>query len=91
LKAVVYLCEENYPKVNQVFLEKNGISFFHLGTHGNKEPFQFIPDHVVLSALDIILDVRNHPILVHCNKGTVSFVIVAAILLTLFGSIEQDA
>ncbi len=70
LKSVVYLCEEPYSKANQAFLEKNGISLFHLGTHGNKEPFQFIPSSTVSSALSVIQDPSNQPILIHCNKGT---------------------
>lgn len=71
LKSVLYLSQEEYPKANKVFLERNGIQLFHLGTHGNKEPFQFIEQEIVRKALLILVDPENHPILVHCNKGTV--------------------
>lgn len=39
------------------------------GIPGNKEPFDNIPEDVIASALVAILDRRNHPILIHCNKG----------------------
>src|SRR5436853_545549 len=36
---------------------------------GNKEPFVEIPVDVIREALESLLDIRNHPLLVHCNKG----------------------
>lgn len=42
------------------------------GIPGNKEPFDNIPEDVICAALVAILDKRNHPILIHCNKGKVS-------------------
>lgn len=30
-----------------------------------------VPDERIVSALSVIFDVRNHPILIHCNKGKV--------------------
>jgi hypothetical protein len=35
---------------------------------GNKEPFIDIPDDKIALALTVLLDRRNHPILIHCNK-----------------------
>lgn len=34
-----------------------------------QEPFDNIPEDVICAALVAILDRRNHPILIHCNKG----------------------
>lgn len=31
-----------------------------------------VPDDKIVAALAVILDVRNHPMLIHCNKGKVS-------------------
>lgn len=70
LRSVVYLCEDPYSTVNCSFLSNNGIRLFHLGTHGNKEPFQFIPAELVQRALSVVSDPANHPVLIHCNKGT---------------------
>ena len=42
------------------------------GIPGNKEPFDNIPEDVISAALVQVLDKRNHPILIHCNKGKVS-------------------
>lgn len=33
-----------------------------------------VPDEKIVAALSVIFDVRNHPILIHCNKGKVRLV-----------------
>jgi hypothetical protein len=38
------------------------------GIPGNKEPFVDIPEDVIRDALEVLLDVRYHPLLIHCNK-----------------------
>lgn len=51
-----------------------GLLLTHLqqfGIPGNKEPFDNIPEDVICAALVAILDRRNHPVLIHCNKGKV--------------------
>ncbi|BGO98356.1 Inositol phosphatase SIW14 [Rhodotorula toruloides] len=69
LKSVMVLVQETYPEENLEFLRSEGIQFFQFGIPGNKEPFVSIPDDKVVDALSVILDVRNHPMLIHCNKG----------------------
>eukprot|EP01137_Pigoraptor_chileana_P014587 Opistho-2@69394 len=69
LKSLLYLCPEPYAENNVGFLTENGIGLFHFGIFGNKEPFVEIPDRVIRQALAVLLDRRNHPILIHCNKG----------------------
>ncbi|ORY90881.1 protein-tyrosine phosphatase, partial [Leucosporidium creatinivorum] len=69
LKSVLTLILEDYPEQNLEFLEAEGIEFFQFGIPGNKEPFVQIPDDKIVAALAVILDVRNHPMLIHCNKG----------------------
>ncbi|KXN70292.1 hypothetical protein CONCODRAFT_7130 [Conidiobolus coronatus NRRL 28638] len=34
-----------------------------------QEPFVDIPEPIIRGALAVLLDKRNHPILIHCNKG----------------------
>ncbi|KAF0539414.1 putative Acetylcholinesterase [Gigaspora margarita] len=46
---------EEYPEQNRKFLEANNIKLMQFGIAGNKEPF--------------VQNQRNHPILIHCNKG----------------------
>jgi len=69
LKSILYLCPEEYSETNQNFLRKHGIKLFHYRIVGNKEPFVDIPEEVIRDALVDLLDERNHPILIHCNKG----------------------
>ncbi|KAI9269075.1 tyrosine phosphatase family-domain-containing protein [Phascolomyces articulosus] len=69
LKSVLTLILEDYPEQNMKFLEERGIKFLQFGIAGNKEPFVQIPEDKISAALAAILDKRNHPMLIHCNKG----------------------
>jgi len=69
LRSVLYLCPEEYPKANREFLAQNGIRLLHFGMNGNKEPFKDIPEDKVRRALAALMDPKNHPLLIHCNKG----------------------
>lgn len=69
LKSVLTLILEEYPEQNTEFLDDEGITFYQFGIPGNKEPFVQIPDDKIAAALVTMLDRRNHPMLVHCNKG----------------------
>nr|CAD1820255.1 unnamed protein product [Ananas comosus var. bracteatus] len=69
LRSIVYLCPEPYPEENAEFLRSHGIRLLQFGIEGNKEPFASIPKAAIIGALKILLDLRNHPILIHCNRG----------------------
>ncbi|KAL0916556.1 hypothetical protein M5K25_014077 [Dendrobium thyrsiflorum] len=69
LRSVVYLCPEEYPEANMEFLNVNGIRLFHFGIEGHKEPFVNIPEEIIREALKVVLDIRNHPLLIHCKRG----------------------
>eukprot|EP00842_Homolaphlyctis_polyrhiza_P001344 jgi/Hompol1/220/HPOL_002461-RA len=69
LKSVMYLCEDDYTEEHLRFWEENNIKVFHLRIAGNKEPFGEIDQADIADALVKVLDDRNHPILLHCNKG----------------------
>ncbi|KAK8674256.1 hypothetical protein V6N13_112550 [Hibiscus sabdariffa] len=80
LRSIVYLCPEPYPESNTEFLKSNEIKLFQFGIDGNKhdhmtalhflsEPFVNIPEDTIREALKLVLDVRNHPVLIHCNRG----------------------
>ncbi|KAL0477465.1 hypothetical protein AKO1_005713 [Acrasis kona] len=69
LKSILYLCPEQYAQANMEFARANGIRILQFGIEGNKEPFVHIPEEAIRSAVAQLLDVRNHPIMIHCNKG----------------------
>ncbi|KAF8369812.1 hypothetical protein HHK36_023910 [Tetracentron sinense] len=69
LRSILYLCPEPYPEPNTEFLKVNGIRLFQFGIEGCKEPFVNIPDDTIREALKVVLDVRNHPLLIHCKRG----------------------
>ncbi|XP_047179057.1 probable tyrosine-protein phosphatase DSP4 isoform X3 [Vigna umbellata] len=34
-----------------------------------QEPFVNIPEDTIREALKVVLDVRNHPVIIHCKRG----------------------
>lgn len=52
------------------FVAKNGITQHVFDIKGTKK--QSIPAETMRNVLDVVLDKRNHPVLVHCNRGRVS-------------------
>ncbi|KAK9727876.1 tyrosine-protein phosphatase siw14 [Basidiobolus ranarum] len=69
LKSIIYLSPEDYSEEQLQFVKENEIQVFHYKIDGNKEPFQEINQADISNALVELLDVRNHPMLIHCNKG----------------------
>ncbi|KAF8092586.1 hypothetical protein N665_0411s0045 [Sinapis alba] len=69
LRSIISLCPEAYPENNMQFLKSNGIKLFQFGIKGYKEPFVNIPDYKIREALKVLLDEKNHPLLIHCNRG----------------------
>ncbi|XP_021273647.1 probable tyrosine-protein phosphatase At1g05000 isoform X2 [Herrania umbratica] len=69
LRSIIYLCPEPYPEANTEFLKSNGIRLFQFGIEGYKEPFVNIPEDTIREALKVVLDARNHPVLIHCKRG----------------------
>ncbi|GAB2274950.1 Tyrosine-protein phosphatase dsp1 [Dionaea muscipula] len=72
LRSIVCLCPEPYPEENKEFLKTNEIKLYQFGIEGYKEPFVNIPQETIREALKVLLDVRNHPVLIHCKRGKVS-------------------
>ncbi|PSS14352.1 Tyrosine-protein like [Actinidia chinensis var. chinensis] len=69
LRSIICMCPEPYPEANAQFVKANGIKLFQFGIEGCKEPFVNIPEDTIREALKVILDERNHPLLIHCNRG----------------------
>lgn len=69
LRSICYLCPEEYGQTNMKFCEEHGVNVLRFPMEGNKEPFLDIPEGIVHRVLSALCDKRNHPILIHCNKG----------------------
>lgn len=75
LRSIVYLGTDDYRANMAEFARAEGIRVFHHRVNMNKEPFTesasalTVDEGQVASALEHVLDRRNHPVLVHCNKG----------------------
>ncbi|CAH9082259.1 unnamed protein product [Cuscuta europaea] len=70
LRSIICLCLEPYPEQNVEFLSSNRIQLFQFGMEGSKEPFVNIPADMIREALKIVLDEKNHPLLIHCKRGS---------------------
>ncbi|KAL2223397.1 tyrosine phosphatase [Thermoascus aurantiacus ATCC 26904] len=69
LKVIITLVDEAYPETHKKFLQENGITHCKIPIQANKDPNIFTPESTVINVLKILLDRRNHPVLVHCNRG----------------------
>lgn len=69
LNSIICLCPEPYPEANLEFLRSHGIRLFHIGMERYKDPFVDMLDDTIREALKVLLDTRNHPVLIHCQKG----------------------
>ncbi|CAN4109938.1 unnamed protein product [Withania somnifera] len=69
LRSIIYLCPEPYPEANMEFLKANDIRLFQFGIKNCKEPFVTIPEEKIREALGVLIDARNHPVLIHCKRG----------------------
>lgn len=72
LKTIVYIGdrkEEDNKGYKAWASEKQGINWIHFYEKSAKEPFTENDRDVIKKTLEIILDSRNLPVLVHSNKG----------------------
>ncbi|KAM1513748.1 hypothetical protein TB2_024863 [Malus domestica] len=76
LRSIIYLCHEPYPEENLEFLRSHNIRLLQFGIKGKTEPSVSILKDTILEALKILIDGRNHPVLIHCKRGKVCEVLV---------------
>ncbi|KAK2873231.1 hypothetical protein FQN49_002504 [Arthroderma sp. PD_2] len=69
LKTIVTLVEEEWSPEYREFVKNSGITSHIIPILANKDPEIYTPASTVVQVLNILLDPRNHPVLVHCNKG----------------------
>nr|XP_043634185.1 tyrosine-protein phosphatase DSP3-like [Erigeron canadensis] len=67
LKSVIFLCKESYPKENLEILNSHNINLFQFGIDGHEKAH--IPKRIISEALKVLIDDRNHPVLIHCKCG----------------------
>ena len=64
------LVQKEFPQGYGAFLHRNGIKHAIFDMKGTKK--EAIPTATMESILRVVLDRRNHPLLIHCNHGKVS-------------------
>ncbi|KAJ2745346.1 tyrosine-protein phosphatase siw14 [Coemansia sp. BCRC 34301] len=69
LRTIVYVFDGASQPYHQQFLATNSIAFKHFYVAANKEPFVEMDHELVAGILAEVLDTRNHPLLIHCNRG----------------------
>ncbi|KAF5462728.1 hypothetical protein F2P56_018711 [Juglans regia] len=69
LRSIIYLCPEPYPEENLDFLRSRNIRLFQFGIEGKTEPSLSNLKDTIMEALKVLIDVRNHPVLIHCKRG----------------------
>jgi len=83
LKTIVSLVQKEYPEGYQAFIETNGIKHVIIEMQGTKKVD--ISHAVMNSVMEIVLDRRNYPILVHCNQGRHRTGCVVAVIRKVMG------
>lgn len=68
-KTIITFVPEPIPGANTTFMSQTGITHHHIPVLANKDPRLSTPTPTVLTILNLMLDKRNHPLLIHCNKG----------------------
>jgi tyrosine-protein phosphatase SIW14 len=67
LKTVVTLVHKDFPVGYRAFLRKNDIRHHVFDMTGTKKAT--IPPELMKNILQLVLDQRNYPLLIHCNHG----------------------
>ncbi|KAK4157676.1 putative tyrosine-protein phosphatase [Chaetomidium leptoderma] len=67
LKTIVTLVRKDFPQGYDAFLHKNDIKHVVFDMKGTKK--EAIPTTTMKAILRVVLDRRNHPLLIHCNHG----------------------
>ncbi|KAL4562994.1 hypothetical protein LXL04_027025 [Taraxacum kok-saghyz] len=71
LRSIIYLCPEPYPEENLEFLNANAIQLHQFGIQKSKDknPIMEIQEGKIHDALRVLIDPKNHPVLIHCKRG----------------------
>ncbi|KAK4189837.1 putative tyrosine-protein phosphatase [Podospora australis] len=83
LKTIVTLVQKEFPESYRPFIEEHGIKHHVFDMKGTKK--EEIPISTMKSILRLVLDTRNHPLLIHCNHGKHRTGCVVAIVRKISG------
>ncbi|KUJ12094.1 uncharacterized protein LY89DRAFT_221848 [Mollisia scopiformis] len=67
LKTVLSLVKKDFPPEFEAFMKQNGIRHYVIDMQGTKKVD--IPEEIMNSIMEIVLEKKNHPLLIHCNHG----------------------
>jgi tyrosine-protein phosphatase SIW14 len=87
LKSIVYLASDDIRDNLQEWIDTTHgtVKLFHFRLNVNKEPFAEMDQDIVANAIKTILDKRNLPTLIHCNKGKYRVGVITALIRRLQG------
>lgn len=87
LKTIIYLSSDDVRDNLQSWIDAThgSVKLLHFRLNVNKEPFAEMDEAIVADALRAILDRRNLPALVHCNKGKYRVGVITALIRRLQG------
>jgi protein tyrosine/serine phosphatase len=68
-RTIITFVPEEIPPANLSFMTTHGITHHHVSVLANKHPHTSTPAATVIRILRLVMDKRNHPLLIHCNKG----------------------
>jgi len=68
VRTIINLLDRR-PEEYDAFMRETGVRYAHLAVKGNKETCEDMDRGKVATALALILDARNHPVLIHCRSG----------------------
>lgn len=87
LKSIIYLSVDDVRDNLQGWIDQThgAVKLLHFRLKVNKEPFAEMDESIVADALHSILDRRNLPTLVHCNKGKYRVGVITALIRRLQG------
>ncbi|XP_054777195.1 tyrosine-protein phosphatase DSP1-like isoform X2 [Prosopis cineraria] len=95
LRSIICLFPDEYPETNLEFLKANGIRLYQFGIDGSKDSLTEVPEDAIREALKVILDVENHPLLIHCKRGkgcsSITYLLINVDGCTLSCSLALDA
>ncbi|ODQ55530.1 protein-tyrosine phosphatase [Saitoella complicata NRRL Y-17804] len=89
-KTIIYIADQDYDPETIAFCTTHNITLHLNPLPPTKEPFQTLSSssnstHSITHALSLLLDTRNHPVLIHSNKGKHRVGVVVACLRKLQG------
>ncbi|POY74381.1 putative H(+)-transporting two-sector ATPase [Rhodotorula taiwanensis] len=80
LKTIMYLSTDEYRHDTRTWATEKGLNIIHLPIDVSKDPTVEVDEGLVRQAIEVVLDTRNLPILIHDNKGRFLPSLVCAIL-----------